>query len=148
MLQVLRGEDSMACRRPAVVESAAAEVTAEGMAPVKEQHSPKLQPQSRPAQKRRRSSMADLTGRLLMDDSVEGLAMLAQPGGAGGLAPPSSPQDSPAGRGGPAGWECWRLVSHLELRRESWCFLPFTVSYALCTSRGGKCSRCAMQDGI
>ena len=98
-----------------MVESAPAEVTAGGMAPVEEQHSPKPQPQSRPAQKRRRSSMADLTGRLLMDDSVEGLAMLAQPGSAGGLAPPSSPQDSPAGRGGPAGWQRWRFVLYLEL---------------------------------
>ena len=47
--------------------------------------------------------MADLTGRLLMDDSVEGLAMLAPPGSAGGVAPPSSPEESLAGRGGPAG---------------------------------------------
>ena len=76
------------------------------MIPMEQQLSASPKPQSRPAQKRRRSSIADLTGRLLMDDSVEGLAMLAPPGSAGGLAPPSSPQDSPAGRGGPAGRHC------------------------------------------
>ncbi|CAL5226958.1 g9843 [Coccomyxa viridis] len=89
--------------RPAVVESALPAVTAGHLIPTVQLLSASPKPQSRPAQKRRRSSMADLTGRLLMDDSEEGLAMLAPPGSAGGLAPPSSPQDSPAGRGGPAG---------------------------------------------
>ena len=85
---------------------------AEGVAPLQEQLGAVPEPQSRPAQKRRRSSMADLTGRLLMDDSVEALAMLAPPGSTGRLAPPSSPQDSPAGRGGPAGWLYQHCLPH------------------------------------
>ena len=90
-------------RRPALIESAESEPLEEYVAPVQQQPSPSPAPQNRPAQKRRRSSMADLTGRLLMDDSEEGLAMLAPPGSKGGMAPPSSPQDSPAARGAHAG---------------------------------------------
>ena len=90
-------------RRPALIEGAEPELLEEYVAPVQEQPSPSPAPQNRPAQKRRRSSMADLTGRLLMDDSEEGLAMLAPPGRAGGMAPPSSPQDSPAAKGAHAG---------------------------------------------
>ena len=104
------------------------------MAPLQEQLEAVPEPQSRPAQKRRRSSMADLTGRLLMDDSVEGLAMLAPPGSTGGLAPPSSPQDSPAGRGGPAGQQCWPCLRHRMLLDIVQVSLTFTHFSSLRTS--------------
>ena len=71
--------------------------------------------------------MADLTGRLLMDDSVEGLAMLAPPGSGGGLAPPSSPQDSPAGRGGPAGQHCQHLLQYCMPYLFPVAMIPYTL---------------------
>ena len=86
--------------------------------------------QGRPSQNRRRSSMADLTGRLLADDSLDGptgLAMLAPPGSAGGVAPPSSPEDSPADRVRHAGkpsahYEC--LTKRFQSYRSSSAVVP------------------------
>jgi hypothetical protein len=93
-------EVARAMCRPAVIESEAPETGEADIAAAQEQRSVSPAQHSVPLQRRRRSSMADHTGRLLMDDSEENLAMLAP---AGGLAPPSSPQDSSAGRGGYAG---------------------------------------------
>ena len=87
--------------RPAVIESEMPTEAEEGMMAVLNVPSPGPRRQGRPSQNRRRSSMADLTGRLLADDSLDGptgLAMLAPPGSAGSVAPPSSPEDSPADR--------------------------------------------------
>ena len=87
--------------RPAVIESEMPTEAEEGMMAVLNVPSPRPRRQGRPSQNRRRSSMADLTGRLLADDSLDGptgLAMLAPPGSTGGVAPPSSPEDSLADR--------------------------------------------------
>lgn len=99
-LQFFWNEVAHAMCRPAVIESKAPETGEVDIAGAQAQRSVSPVSHSMPSQRRRRSSMADHTGRLLMDDSEENLAMLAP---AGGLAPPSSPQDSSAGRGGYAG---------------------------------------------
>lgn len=119
-----------------MIESKAPETGEVDIAAAQEQRSVSPVQHSMPLQRRRRSSMADHTGRLLMDDSEENLAMLAP---AGGLAPPSSPQDSSAGRGGYAGMPRHGVCKVMP------CLNPFKAASLCCCCWGTESGK---TDGI